>query len=111
LVKWLGSEGWWWNHKKISKFDFVNEIKQIGIENSVVKDKPIDLNERINALEQRFDNKEIIDSNLYYGKATDQILFNNIDKVHELNFKGNDINIAVFDAGFNNFDKVNYFNQ
>lgn len=97
--------------KKISKFDFVKEIKQIGIENSIVKDKPIDLNERINALEQRFDNKEIIDSNLYFGKATDQILFNNIEKLHELNFKGNDINIAVFDAGFNNFNKVNYFNS
>jgi subtilisin family serine protease len=97
--------------KKILKFDFVKDIKQIGIENSVVKEKPIDLNERINALEQRFDNKEIIDSNLYYGKATDQILFNNINKLHELNFKGNDINIAVFDAGFNNFNNVNYFNS
>lgn len=97
--------------KKISKFDFVKDIKQIGLETAVFKEKPIDLNERISALEQRFGLNELIDSNLYYGKATNQILFNSINKLHELNFKGNEINIAVFDAGFNNFNNINYFNR
>ena len=90
--------------KKISKFDFVKDIQLIGLETAVFKQKPIDLNERISALEERFGLNELIDSNSYYGKATNQILFNSINKLHELNFKGNDVNIAVLDAGFNNFN-------
>lgn len=50
--------------------------------------------------------KENIDLDNYYGKAFDNIRLNNGQALHNAGFKGDGIDIAVIDAGFNNLPKI-----
>lgn len=47
----------------------------------------------------------------YYGYAYDNIKMLNGDTLHNNGFKGEGITIGVIDAGFNNFDKIEYLNN
>lgn len=47
----------------------------------------------------------------YYGYAYDNIKMLNGDTLHNAGFKGEGIVIGVIDAGFNNFDKIEYLNN
>jgi len=89
----------------------INEITLIGYD--LVKEKQVNINlaDRINLLEQKFEKEEKKDSTFYYGKATDQLFITNTQKLHQQNLTGKGIDIAVFDAGFNNLNKLPFFNQ
>ena len=89
----------------------IKEVKLIGYDIARKKEVNINLADRINLLEQRFDKNETVDSSLYYGKATEQILITNTQKLHQQLLNGKGIDIAVFDAGFNNLNKLTFFNQ
>ena len=89
----------------------IKDVLLIGYDIVKEKSENINLADRINMLEQRFDKNEAVDSNLYYGKATEQILITNTQKLHQQNLNGKGIDIAVFDAGFNNLNKLTFFNQ
>ena len=43
---------------------------------------------------------------LYYGSATTQIKICNGDKLHEAGYKGQEMVIAIIDAGFHNVDRI-----
>jgi serine protease AprX len=89
----------------------IKEIILIGYDKGKEKSENINLADRINMLEQRFDKNETTDSFLYFGKATDQIFITNTQKLHQQNLNGKGIDIAVFDAGYNNLNKLSFFNQ
>ena len=89
----------------------IKDVLLIGYDTVKEKSENINLADRINLLEQRFDKNETFDSSLYYGKATEQILITNTQKLHQQNLNGKGIDIAVFDAGFNNLNKLIFFNQ
>ena len=90
---------------------YIKDVLLIGYDKVKEKSENINLADRINLLEQRFDKNETFDSSLYYGKATEQILITNTQKLHQQNLNGKGIDIAVFDAGFNNLNKLIFFNQ
>lgn len=89
----------------------IKEIILIGYDLKKEKRFNINLTDRINSLEQKFEKDEKLDSSLYYGKATDQLFITNTQKLHQQNLNGKGIDIAVFDAGFNNLNKLPFFNQ
>jgi subtilisin family serine protease len=90
--------------------NFVKSVMQIGLvdENAIKKTK-IDLNDRVRLLEQKFVKENLIDSSSFYGKSKEQIELCKINALHQTNFDGKEVNIAVFDAGFNNLDQLEYF--
>ncbi len=90
-------------------FKFIKDITLIGYEKDNEFFKEIDLLEKVNLLEKKFEKDEKVDSSLYYGFATNVIYFNKIQKLHQLNLKGKNINIAVIDVGFNNAVNNPYF--
>lgn len=90
---------------------FVKDLKAIGTTQLSSSQKEIDLNQKINLLAQKFDKNDIVDSSHINGLATQQLALNNIDKLHERQFKGENILIAVFDAGFKNLNQSPYINQ
>ena len=89
----------------------IKDILLIGYDKVKEKEENINLADRINLLEQRFDKNGTIDSSLYYGKATEQIFITNTQKLHQQNLNGKGIDIAVFDAGFNNLNNLSFFKQ
>lgn len=95
----------------LKKIKHIKAVTLVGYENSKERKSSLNLADRISLLEQKFETNETIDSNLYYGKATEQIYFNQTQKLHQLNLKGENIDIGVFDAGFTNFDKITGFNK
>ncbi len=95
----------------LKKFKHIKAITLVGFDNSKERKSAINLADRISLLEQKFETTETVDSNLFYGKATEQVYFNQIQKLHQLNLKGQNIDIAVFDAGFTNLDKIVGFNK
>jgi subtilisin family serine protease len=95
----------------LKKIKQVKAVTLIGFDIDKEKRSAINLADRISLLEQKFETTELIDSNLNYGKATEQVYFNNIQKLHQLNFTGKNIDIAVFDAGFTNLDKFEAFKK
>lgn len=46
---------------------------------------------------------------LYYGTAATQLQMLNVDFLHALNYKGQGMQIAIFDAGFDNADQLAVF--
>ncbi len=87
---------------KLSNLLFIKNIKEIGrvfYENTDNKKaEEFDLNERVNMLESKFD-KNIYDTN-YYGKSFKQINLINLKALHTKGLQGENILIAVLDAGF-----------
>jgi hypothetical protein len=90
-------------------FKFIKDITLIGYEKDNEFFKEIDLLEKVNLLEKKFEKDEKVDSSLYYGFATNVIYFNKIQKLHQLNLKGKNIDIAVIDVGFNDAVNNPYF--
>lgn len=89
----------------------IKDITLIGYDLKKEKQVNINLTDRINLLEQKFEKDEKLDSSLYFGKSTDQLFITNTQKLHQQNLNGKGIDIAVFDAGFNNLNKLPFFNQ
>lgn len=83
---------------QIAQLPFVRAIKRVWIEPEVAKDEVLKRDTLINEYEE-------IDS-LYYGVGTRQIEISNADKLHQLGFKGQGMEIAVIDAGFHNLDSI-----
>ena len=92
-------------------FKFIKDITLIGYEKDNEFFKEIDLLEKVNLLEKKFEKDEKVDSSLYYGFATNVIYFNKIQKLHQLNLKGKNIDIAVIDVGFNEVINNPYFKK
>lgn len=88
---------------------FIKEVTLIGHENNEKGFQKLDLLDKVNLLKKKFEKEEVIDSSLYYGSATKFIYFNNIQKLHELNFKGLNIDIGLIDIGFNNLNNNFYY--
>lgn len=95
----------------LKKFSFIETISLIGYSNEITKKNNFDLTERINLLEQKFEKEEIIDSNKYYGLASEALYFNQIEKLHQLNYQAQQTTIALIDGGFYRANKINGFNN
>ncbi|HET9571307.1 MAG TPA: S8 family serine peptidase [Bacteroidales bacterium] len=54
-------------------------------------------------------NKYVTDSISYYGKAETQVEMLGLDALHAAGFKGNNITIAIIDAGFLGADTISLF--
>ncbi|MCX6185800.1 MAG: S8 family serine peptidase [Bacteroidetes bacterium] len=98
---------------KIISFPFVSHIKEIGKvnvnEDEDDSEEELGLNDRVNILESKF-SKEARDTN-YYGKSYKQNHLIKTEVLHQNGFKGNNILIAVLDAGFARADKITFLKK
>ena len=84
---------------RIAALPFVLSTEKVWI--SPGAGKPSMATERDSVL-----NQPTIHPDSIYGRAITQIQMSNGDKLHEAGFKGQDMTIAVIDAGFHNVDKI-----
>lgn len=82
----------------MAQFPFVRSVKRVWIEPEGMENQVLTRDTLINQYEE-------IDS-LYYGVGSRQIEISNADKLHQLGFRGEGMEIAVIDAGFHNLDSI-----
>lgn len=69
------------------------------------------LNNKKTAKQNKADKLESVLTDFNYGSALNQIQMINGDKLHELNYTGTGVKIAVLDAGFPNVDNMSSFDR
>jgi serine protease AprX len=99
----------------LKKLSFVRSVKYLG-EHRPVKSSgnsaAVDMNEVLTVMESKFEQKSKRNSDsVFYGKTYHQVSMLNLQKLHDMGYWGNDINIAVIDAGFNSVHRLPVFKQ
>jgi hypothetical protein len=95
----------------LKKYNFIETISLIGYTAEGTKKDQINLSERINLLEQKFDKEVEIDSAKYFGLATEAIYFNQIEKLHQLKYQAQNTTIALIDGGFYKANQIKELNS
>lgn len=97
----------------LAKFPFVNKPVLLGKYSAPQKtDKRIvQVNEFFKIEEAKLHSSKKNTDTSWYGHAYNQVSMLQTQRLHELGFKGQGINIAVIDAGFNNADTLPLFRQ
>jgi serine protease AprX len=97
----------------IKQFPFVKKATYLGMHKSVKASRKqlLDFNEMLKVIEAKNDTKRKKANSNFYGKTFRQINMLHVDMLHKLGFEGQDINIAVIDAGFNNADTLPVFQE
>lgn len=102
--KWLNTVCILVDHKfvidEISKLDFVSNTTMVWIGDKSVKQVPRTV--------KNFPDKQLVKPNnpINYGSGKTNIDVNNGSVLHNANYRGSGIDIAVIDAGFNNIEKL-----
>jgi serine protease AprX len=93
----------------LRQFTFVKNAVYLGQHQPVKSSRSaaVELAEKSPAAKSA-DGNQHIDS-VFYGKTYSQVNMINLQQLHKLGFKGNNIDIAVIDAGFCNADKLPVF--
>lgn len=97
----------------LRRLPFVKQVLYLGEHRPIKssRESAVDLNEMLTVLESRFDDpdKKQQSDSVFYGKTFGQVSMLNVQKLHRLGYRGNNINIAVIDAGFNSVPKLPVF--
>lgn len=94
----------------IARLSFVKNVVYLGEYQPVKSSRSaaVELSEKASVQSQAPENNPRMDS-VFYGRSYGQVSMLNLQQLHNLGFRGNNINIAVIDAGFNNADKLPVF--
>lgn len=90
--------------EKYNALPFVQETKFVWRDFPRIKNIPVDTVQSYPILEDSIPDN-------YYGYAYDNIKMLNGDTLHNSGFKGEGMTIGVIDAGFNNFDRIEYLSN
>ena len=104
----------WFNvvHVRGSKVDINDLINFEFVESIDFADKSLNISKK--SLQKKIQHKNKLDvgfSDFNYGNATNQIEVFTGDELHQLNFTGEGMTIAVLDGGFPNVNTMNSFSR
>jgi subtilisin family serine protease len=98
----------------LKRFSFVKNIRYLGVHKPIrtSASEKIDLNEMLKVLDAKFDTFQSPASDTtFYGKSWNQVKMTNTQWLHQQNFQGQNILVAVLDAGFKNVDQLATFHH
>jgi subtilisin family serine protease len=90
--------------------DLLYELTDLSfVDNIIFANKSLNPNRNKNS--QIFNDYTLLDKSIDYGSSRNQIEMLNLDFLHENEFTGNGINMAVIDAGFVNVNSMSSFSR
>ena len=98
----------------LKQFTGVKEVKYLGVQKPIQTNpmEQADINEMLRVLDAKFENKEkLLADTIRYGKAWNQVEMLNVHTLHQQGYEGNNVLVAVLDAGFNNVHKLPVFKK
>ena len=88
---------------KVASMSFVTQVKKVWTQPDSIPPR--------NKNRKKEVTNDVKKSNIFYGKAFQQIHIHGGDSLHAAGFAGKGMHVAIIDAGFYNADKIKFFKK
>ena len=88
---------------KVASMSFVTQVKKVWTQPDSIPPR--------NKNRKKEVTNDVKKSNIFYGKAFQQIHIHGGDSLHATGFAGKGMHVAIIDAGFYNADKIKFFKK
>ena len=88
---------------KVASMSFVTQVKKVWTQPDSIPPR--------NKKRKKEVTNDVKKSNIFYGKAFQQIHIHGGDSLHAAGFAGKGMHVAIIDAGFYNADKIKFFKK
>ena len=88
---------------KVASMPFVSQVKKVWTQPDSIPPR--------NKNRKKEVTNDVKKSNIFYGKAFQQIHIHGGDSLHAAGFAGKGMHVAIIDAGFYNADKIKFFKK